>query len=274
MSILYRPFIRHIPRFRPITILSSRQISIKSSVDPDEINRFRQLSSSWWNETGEYAALHSLNQLRVPFIREQLLQPTIKIKDSLKPLKNLQLLDIGCGGGILTEPLARLGASILGIDAVSENISTAQYHADPSLKENLNYKHVTLEELCENVEYIEKYDAIIASEVIEHINDVDSFIGNIGRLLKPKGLCFITTLNQTMASYLLGVIAAEYVFRIVPVGTHTWNKFIRPTDLITLFEKNSFSVVLNNGMIYNPITNRWSWSENKAINYALCAVKN
>ncbi|CAF0765488.1 unnamed protein product [Rotaria sordida] len=273
MSILYRHFIRLIPQFRSITLLS-RQLSIKSSVDPGEINRFRQLSSSWWNETGAYTALHSLNQLRIPFIREQLVQSSSKIKDILKPLKDLQLLDIGCGGGILTEPLARLGASILGIDAVSENIYTAEYHADPSLKENLNYKHVTLEELCENVEQIEKYDAVIASEVIEHINDVDTFIANISKLLKPKGLCFITTLNQTMASYFLGIIAAEYILRMVPPGTHTWNKFVRPSDLITLFEKNDFNVVLNNGMFYNPIINRWSWSESQAINYALCAAKN
>jgi len=274
MSISSRHFFRFIRQFRAVA-LSTRQFSVQSSVDPEEINRFRQLSSSWWNETGEYAALHSLNQLRIPFIREQLLQSSSsKINDPLKPLKGFQLLDIGCGGGILTEPLARLGASVLGIDAVSENISTAQYHAEPSLKENLNYQHVTLEELCENFEQIEKYDAIIASEVIEHINDVDSFIGNIGKLLKPKGYCFITTLNQTIASYVLGIIAAEYICRMIPVGTHTWNKFIRPIDLITLFQKNSFSVLLNTGMIYNPITNRWSWSENKAINYALSAVKN
>ncbi|CAF2518665.1 unnamed protein product [Rotaria sp. Silwood2] len=273
MSISYRHFIRLIPQFRSITLLS-RQLSIKTSVDPGEINRFRQLSSSWWNETGAYAALHSLNQLRIPFIREQLFQSSSDIKDILKPLKNFQLLDIGCGGGILTEPLARLGASVLGIDAVSENISTAEYHADLSLKENLKYKHVTLEELCEDIEQIEKYDAIIASEVIEHINDVDSFIGNISKLLKSKGLCFITTLNQTVASYCLGIIAAEYILQIVPPGTHTWNKFIRPSDLITIFEKNGFTVVLNTGMFYNPITNRWSWSENQAINYALCAAKN
>ncbi|CAF3451334.1 unnamed protein product [Rotaria sp. Silwood1] len=183
MSISYRHFIRFIPQFRSITLLS-RQLSIKTSVDQGEINRFRQLSSSWWNDTGEYAALHSLNQLRIPFIREQLVQSSSEIKDILKPLKGIQLLDIGCGGGILTEPLARLGASVLGIDAVSENISTAEYHMDPSLKDNLKYKHVTLEELCEDVEQIEKYDAIVASEVIEHINDVDSFIGNISRLLK------------------------------------------------------------------------------------------
>jgi polyprenyldihydroxybenzoate methyltransferase/3-demethylubiquinol 3-O-methyltransferase len=133
---------------------------------------------------------------------------------------------------------------------------------------------VTLEALCENVDYIEKYDAIIASEVLEHINDVDSFIGNISKLLKPKGHCFVTTLNQTIVSYVFGILAAEYILRIVPPGTHTWNKFIRPIDLITLFEKNGFSVLINNGMMYNPITNRWSWSKNQAINYALCAVKN
>ncbi|CAF4461919.1 unnamed protein product, partial [Rotaria magnacalcarata] len=132
MSILFYRFFRCIPRLRSIT-LSSRQSST-SSIDPAEINRFRQLSSAWWNETGEYAALHSLNQLRIPFIREQLLQSSSKTNDPIKPLKDFQLLDIGCGGGILTEPLARLGASVLGIDAVSENISTAEFHADPILK--------------------------------------------------------------------------------------------------------------------------------------------
>ncbi|CAF1255069.1 unnamed protein product [Adineta ricciae] len=273
MSILFRSLSKFLPRLRSITVLS-RPLSVQSSVDPDEVNRFRQLSSSWWNETGEYAALHSLNQLRIPFVREQLLQSSTQTNDVIKPLKGFKLLDVGCGGGILSEPLARLGASVLGIDAVSENISTARFHIEPSLKHNLNYKDVTLEELCENVEHIEKYDAIIASEVVEHINDVDSFIGNIGKLLKPKGLCFITTLNQTAASYFLGVIAAEYIFRIVPPGTHTWNKFIRPSDLVILFEKNGFSVLVNNGMVYNPITNRWSWSTSKAINYAICAAKN
>jgi len=252
-----------------------RPLSTRSSVDPDEINRFRQLSTAWWNETGEYAALHSLNQLRVPFIREQIIQsdPTKTITNVVKPLTGFRLLDIGCGGGILAEPLARLGASVLGIDAVKENISTAQFHADPSLQSNLNYQHVTLEELCENIEHREQYDGVIASEVVEHVNDVDGFIGNIHKLLKPRGLCFITTLNQTIPSYLLGILLAEYVFRIVPAGTHSWNKFIRPSDLMVLLEKNRFSVLLNNGMFYNPINNRWSWSTNQSINYAICAEK-
>ncbi|CAF0767414.1 unnamed protein product [Didymodactylos carnosus] len=220
--------------------------SFSSSVDVAEVSKFRLLADRWWNENGEFQALHSLNQLppfnlHLSHATEKTIQtPTLAMstsKNFLEPLKGFKLLDIGCGGGLLAEPLARLGASILGIDACLESIETAKLHADLSLTGRLNYKHVTLEQLCEDQSEHEKYDAIIASEVFEHINDIDKFVENTNKLLKSGGLCFVTTINRTVTSYVVAILGAEYLFRAVPQGTHDWNRLIKPVDLTMIFEK-------------------------------------
>ncbi|CAL1610573.1 unnamed protein product [Knipowitschia caucasica] len=251
----------------------------QSTVDPNEVKRFRSLASKWWDEEGEFAALHAMNDLRVPFIRDNLLN-VHEGRQTGKPLAGLKILDVGCGGGLLTEPLGRLGASVLGIDPVEDSIGTAQLHSsfDPDLRHSVRYRACTLEELTSegaeaDPEAQGRFDAVVASEVVEHLADLETFVYCCSDVIKPGGSLFITTLNKTNLSWLLGIVVAENVLRIVPQGTHEWEKFICPEELERLLESNGFSVQSVKGMLYNPITGAWSWTDSTAINYGLHAVK-
>uniref|UniRef100_A0A3B4BG21 Ubiquinone biosynthesis O-methyltransferase, mitochondrial n=1 Tax=Periophthalmus magnuspinnatus TaxID=409849 RepID=A0A3B4BG21_9GOBI len=257
-----------------------RRIS-HTTVDPNEVRRFQSLASKWWDEQGEFAALHAMNDLRVPFIRDNLLN-VHRGRPTAKPLAGLKILDVGCGGGLLTEPLGRLGASVLGIDPVEDSIGTAQLHSshDPDLCHRVNYRACSLEELtserpegAEAEEVVGQFDAVVASEVVEHLADLETFAHCCSLVIKPGGSLFITTLNKTNLSWLLGIVVAENVLRIVPQGTHDWEKFISPEELEHLLESNGFSVQSVKGMLYNPVTGDWSWTDSTAINYALHAVK-
>ncbi|XP_026522379.1 ubiquinone biosynthesis O-methyltransferase, mitochondrial [Notechis scutatus] len=242
------------------------------TVDPEELRRFQRLAHKWWNEDGEYAALHSMNDIRVPFIRDTILN--LRNDHELgSPLFSMKILDVGCGGGLLTEPLARLGASVTGIDPLEDNIRTAELHKsyDPALTKRIQYRACTLEDIVE--EGSEKFDIIVASEVVEHVADVEKFIKCFGKVLKPEGSLFITTLNKTQLSYVFGIIVAEKLLGIVPAGTHDWEKFISPEELERLLESNGFSVKVVKGMLYNPLFGSWSWIGNTSINYALHAIK-
>ncbi|GLD48726.1 ubiquinone biosynthesis O-methyltransferase, mitochondrial [Lates japonicus] len=194
-----------------------------------------------------------------------------------KPLAGLRILDVGCGGGLLTEPLGRLGANVLGIDPVEDSIYTAQLHAsyDPDLSDRVSYQACTLEELSseEEVQGAGQFDAVVASEVVEHLADLETFAFCCNQVLKPGGSLFITTINKTNLSYALGIVVAEQLLRIVPSGTHDWEKFISPVELERLLESNGFSVQSVQGMLYNPVSGAWSWTNSTAINYALHAVK-
>lgn len=254
----------------------------QATVDPDEIRKFRSLANKWWDEQGEFAALHAMNDLRVPFVRDNLLN-VHRGRQTGKPLAGLKILDVGCGGGLLTEPLGRLGASVLGIDPVEDSIGTAQLHSsyDPDLRHRVSYRACSLEELTSEepegaetgAEGAGQFDAVVASEVVEHLADVETFAYCCSLVLKPGGSLFITTLNKTNLSWLLGIVVAENVLRIVPPGTHEWEKFINPEELERLLESNGFSVQSVKGMLYNPVTGAWSWTNSTAINYALHAVK-
>ncbi|CAL8248006.1 unnamed protein product [Lota lota] len=260
------------------------QSASHTTVDPEEVRRFQALASKWWDEQGEFAALHSMNDLRVPFIRDNLMSLHRECQPG-RPLRGLKILDVGCGGGLLTEPLARLGGHVLGVDPVENSISTAWLHSssDPELRGRLRYRPCTLEELLGSEEEDrgeeEKemadgpFDAVVASEVVEHLVDLETFAFCCGQLLKPGGSLFITTINKTNLSYALGIVAAEQILRIVPQGTHDWDKFISPADLEHLLEPYGFSVQSVRGMLYNPVTGNWCWSDNTEINYALHAVK-
>ncbi|KAM6355220.1 ubiquinone biosynthesis O-methyltransferase, mitochondrial isoform 1-T2 [Podargus strigoides] len=243
-----------------------------SSVDPKEIKKFQLLAHKWWDEEGEYSALHSMNDIRVPFIRDTLLNMSSNYHLG-NPLSGVKILDVGCGGGLLSEPLGRLGASVTGIDPLEDNIRTADRHKsfDPVLAKRIQYKSSSLEEMVE--ECMETFDVIVASEVVEHVADLEMFIKCCFQVLKPGGSLFITTINKTQLSYVLGIVVAEKIIGIVPEGTHEWEKFVPPEELERLLESNGFSVKTVNGMLYNPLSGSWSWMESTSINYAMHAVK-
>ncbi|XP_047217395.1 ubiquinone biosynthesis O-methyltransferase, mitochondrial isoform X3 [Girardinichthys multiradiatus] len=251
-----------------------------TTVDPGEVKRFQLLANKWWDEEGDFAALHAMNDLRVPFVRDNLLNVQ-RERHPGKPLAGLKILDVGCGGGLLTEPLGRLGASVLGIDPVEDSIRTAQLHSshDPDLCNRVSYRACTLEELsgegeAEQEEQTEtQFDAIVASEVVEHLADLETFAISCSHVLKPGGSLFITTINKTNLSYALAIVVAEQLLHIVPRGTHDWEKFVSPVELERFLESNGFLVQSVQGMLYNPISGAWSWANSTAINYALHAVK-
>ncbi|XP_053919523.1 ubiquinone biosynthesis O-methyltransferase, mitochondrial isoform X2 [Cuculus canorus] len=265
----------------PLTETKSRMLTMKrlvnfstshSSVDSKEMKKFQLLAHKWWDEEGEYSALHSMNDIRVPFIRDALLNMSRNYHLG-NPLSGVKILDVGCGGGLLSEPLARLGASVTGIDPLEDNIRTADQHKsfDPVLDKRIQYKSCSLEEIVE--ESMETFDVIVASEVVEHVADLEMFINSCSQVLKPEGSLFVTTINKTQLSYVLGIVVAEKIIGIVPEGTHEWEKFVPPEELERLLESNGFSVKTVNGMLYNPFSGSWSWMESTSINYAMHAVK-
>ncbi|XP_076837407.1 ubiquinone biosynthesis O-methyltransferase, mitochondrial isoform X3 [Brachyhypopomus gauderio] len=209
-----------------------------SSVDPAELRKFQAVSSRWWDLQGGCAALHAMNELRVPFIRDNLLN-VHSVRSLGKPLAGLRILDVGCGGGLLTEPLGRLGAAVVGVDPVEDSVRIAELHAshDPELQKCVKYRACTLEDLAHEEE--EGFDAVLASEVLEHLADLDTFIHCCHHVLKPGGSLFITTINRTQLSYVLGIVLAEWLLRIIPSGTHDWDKFITPVELERLLESCS-----------------------------------
>ncbi|XP_010132905.1 PREDICTED: hexaprenyldihydroxybenzoate methyltransferase, mitochondrial, partial [Buceros rhinoceros silvestris] len=243
-----------------------------SSVDSTEMRKFQLLAHKWWDEEGEYSALHSMNDIRVPFIRDTLLSTRSNYHLG-SPLSGVKILDVGCGGGLLSEPLGRLGASVTGIDPLEDNIRTADQHKsfDPVLAERIQYKSSSLEQIVE--ESIETFDVIVASEVVEHVADLEMFIKCCSQVLKPEGSLFITTINKTQLSYVLGIVVAEKIMGIVPEGTHQWEKFVPPEELGRLLESHGFSVKTVNGMLFNPLSGSWSWMESTSVNYAMHAVK-
>ncbi|XP_032537280.1 ubiquinone biosynthesis O-methyltransferase, mitochondrial isoform X1 [Chiroxiphia lanceolata] len=262
-----------------LTEMKSSMLTVKrplstshSSVDSKEIKKFQLLAHKWWDEEGEYSALHSMNDIRVPFIRDTLLSMSCNYHLG-NPLSGVKILDVGCGGGLLSEPLARLGASVTGIDPLEDNIRTADRHKsfDPVLAKRIQYKSSSLEEIVE--ESMETFDVIVASEVVEHVADLETFIKCCSQVLKPEGSLFITTINKTQLSYVLGIVVAEKIMGIVPEGTHEWEKFVPPEELEHLLESNGFSVKTVNGMLYNPLWGSWSWTESTSLNYAVHAVK-
>lgn len=238
-----------------------------STVDPDEIARFAAMAESWWDETGDFKPLHKLNPVRLEYIRDALCAHFDR-EPGLKPLTGLRLLDIGCGGGLLAEPMARLGADVVGADATEANTRIAALHAEQSGLE-IDYRFTTAEALAEAGE---RFDVVINMEVIEHVADVDLFVAACRALLKPDGLMLVSTLNRTPESYVKAIVGAEYVLRWLPKGTHEWNKFLKPSELSAALERNGFTLTELKGMSYNPFRDHWSISDDLAVNYLGSAV--
>jgi len=242
-----------------------------SSVDKDEISKFSDWAEDWWDPNGPLKPLHQLNPIRVKYIKDRLIK---SLELQRQTLQGLQVLDIGCGAGILSESLARLGASVTGIDAAENNIKVASLHAkrDPFLTTSkIQYIHDTAESL---VEKNQSFDVVCALEVIEHVSDVNSFVINCTKLVKPGGFLFISTLNRTLKSYIFGIVAAEYILGLCGVGTHQWQKFVAPEELKELLQEMRWTVEDVSGMMYNPLTSFCSFTTDTSVNYIMCALKN
>ncbi len=226
--------------------------------DRVELDHFQSLSSTWWDEEGPFRILHAITPLRLAFIKEKV----------HKPLKGLRILDVGCGGGLLCEPLARLGADVTGIDPVEENIRVAKAHAE-EMGLSIAYLPHAIEDMPSN----SKFDLVIASEIIEHVADPDGFLKACASVVIPSGGIVITTFNKTFKSYFLGVLVAEYVLKWAPKGTHSWDKFIPPQDLTKKLLNLGFGHQDISGLEYSPLTREWTLSSNIDINYFLWATK-
>lgn len=258
-------------------VASSDKIDVKSTIDQSEVTHHSKIKDEWWQVEGPMIGLHSMNRLRVPFIRDGLLASLNSDTDptaTSKPLRGLKILDVGCGGGILSEPLARIGANVTGIDASADLVKIAQEHAnmDQNLaKEEIHYIATTIEEHAEKSP--QKYDGVVASEIIEHVTNKELFVESCVKALKPGGSIFLTTLNRTQESWIAGIVLAENILDIVPKGTHEWSKFMTPEEMSRLLEKNGCKPMVVHGMMYLFMNNMWYWSSNKSLSYAVQAIK-
>ncbi|XP_022697395.1 ubiquinone biosynthesis O-methyltransferase, mitochondrial-like isoform X1 [Varroa jacobsoni] len=242
-----------------------------SSVKQKNERDFMKLKNEWWIPRGEFEVLSRMNKLRVPLITDVLREcrEGDHGEQPMNLLKGYKIIDVGCGGGLLTEPLARLGAAVTGLDIVETNIDTARAHADkdPKISDRITY-------VCGRIEDMkEQFDALVASEVIEHVESVELFIKHCSRVVKPRGHLFFTTINRTLLSLLIAKIGAEYIFNCVPRGLHDWRLFVTPEELQLQLAKHNCAVARTKGMMYNPITGQWRWIDTEAVSYALHAVK-
>ena len=240
-----------------------------SSVNKKEIEKFSKMASEWWDPNGKFKPLHKFNPIRIKYIKENIISSFQLKKNTNKPLEKIDILDIGCGGGLLSEPMTRLGAKVTGIDASDKNIKIAKLHAKKN-RLNINY-------LCSSPEKIKikkKFDVILNMEIIEHVEDIDFFIKSCSKLLKKNGIMFVATLNKTLKSYVFAIIGAEYVLRWLPIGTHDWEKFVKPNDLKEILNQNNFKLEKLDGMNFNLIKDEWSISKDTSINYISKFIKN
>jgi len=239
-----------------------------STINKKEIEKFSKIAEEWWNPSGKFKPLHKFNPIRISYIKNNIIK-SLKITDKKKPLKKVRILDIGCGGGLLSEPMSRLGAEVTGIDASKKNIEVAKIHAQ---KNNLKIKYVWGSP--DNYKTDTKFDVILNMEIIEHVEDVNFFLKSCSKLLKKNGIMFVATLNKTLKSYLFAIIGAEYFLRWLPIGTHDWDKFVKPDDLINILKKNNFTLNELDGMKFNLINNEWNLSSDNSVNYIAKFTKN
>ena len=238
-----------------------------NTINKKEIDKFSRIAEEWWDPTGKFKPLHKFNPIRISYIKDNIIS-SFKLKNKRKPLNEVKILDIGCGGGLLSEPMSRLGANVVGIDASDKNIKVAKLHAK---KNNLNIKYICTSP--ENLKNQSKFDVILNMEIIEHVEDVNFFLKSCSRLLKKDGIMFVATLNKTLKSYLFAIIGAEYILRWLPIGTHNWEKFVDPNDLINILKKNNLNLEKLDGVKFNLVTDKWSLSSDKSINYIAKFVK-
>jgi 2-polyprenyl-6-hydroxyphenyl methylase/3-demethylubiquinone-9 3-methyltransferase len=232
-----------------------------NTINKLEIAKFSKIAAEWWNPNGKFKPLHKFNPIRIKYLKENIIEH-FKLKQTNSPLKGLNILDIGCGGGLLSEPITRLGAKVTAIDASKKNIQVAKFHAKKnSLK--INYLCSSPEKLNLN----KKFDVVLNMEIVEHVENLNFFIKRSSNLLKKNGLMFIATLNKTFKSYVFAIVGAEYVLRWLPIGTHDWEKFVKPDNLVSLAINSNLKLKKLSGMKFNPIIDSWSLSNDKSVNY-------
>lgn len=244
----------------------SASLSPGSTVDAAEIAKFSKLSAEWWDPKGKMAPLHRINPLRLGYIRDAACRKFERNVRSLNCLAGLRVLDIGCGAGLLCEPLSRLGAQVIGVDPSASNIAAAKLHADKS--------HLAIDYRCTTVEEIdprERFDIVLAMEVVEHVVDVGVFLKRCASMLKPNGLMVVSTLNRNWKSFALAIVGAEYVLRWLPRGTHEWNKFVTPDELTKHLLDNRLVITEQTGVVYSPFADKWTLSSDMDVNYMVVA---
>ena len=239
-----------------------------TSVNKKEIDKFSKMANEWWDPEGKFKPLHKFNPTRIKYIKENIINH-FKLKNKFRPLSGINILDIGCGGGLLSEPMSRMGANVTGIDASDKNIQIAKLHAKKN-KLKINYFCSSPEKL----KITKKFDVILNMEIVEHVEDTDFFLKSCSKLLKKNGLMFVATINKTLKSYIFAIIGAEYVLRWLPIGTHEWEKFVKPEDLKKILMKYDLSLNKLEGMNFNIIKDEWSISRDLSVNYIGKFIKN
>ena len=239
-----------------------------NTINKKEIEKFSKIAEEWWDPGGKFKPLHKFNPIRISYIKDNIIK-TLNLKNKEKPLEKISILDVGCGGGLLSEPMKKLGAEVVGIDASEKNIQIAKLHAK---KNNLEIDY-----LCtspENFSKKMKFDVVLNMEIVEHVEDVDFFLKSSAKLLKKGGIMFVATLNKTLKSYLFAIIGAEYILRWLPIGTHEWEKFVKPKDLIKTLEKYDLRLDCIDGMKLDLIKDQWNISSDQSVNYIGKFIKN
>ena len=239
-----------------------------NTINKKEIEKFSKIAEEWWNPQGKFKPLHKFNPIRISYIKNHIIKD-LKIKNKTKPLEKVKILDVGCGGGLLSEPMKRLGAEVVGIDASKKNIKIAKLHAK---KNNLNIKYINSSP--EKFYTEKKFDVILNMEIVEHVDDINFFLKSCSKLLKKGGIMFVATLNKTLKSYLFAILGAEYILRWLPIGTHDWEKFVKPEDLIKILKKYNFKLNTIDGMKLDLVKDEWKVSSDKSVNYIGKFTKN
>ena len=240
-----------------------------TTINREEIQKFSDLADEWWDVNGKFKPLHMFNPIRIEYITEKIKQEFNLINRNNDFLKDLKILDIGCGGGLISEPLARLGGEVTGIDASEKNIKVAKLHSKKN-NLNINYLNKSPEQLNDS----EKFDIVLNLEIVEHVENVDLYIKSCSNLLKKNGIMFTATLNRTIVSYIKAIVGAEYILRWLPIGTHDWNKFIKPEELEKILSSANFSTIDVKGLEFNPLFSKWKKSDNLSVNYIICSKRN
>ena len=246
-------------------------MSTVNTIDPSEVAKFEAMAAEWWDVDGKFKPLHMLNPTRLDYIVDQIAAEFARDLSVNEPFKGLRILDIGCGGGLLSEPMARLGATVVGADAAAGNIPVAQIHAEQSGL-NIDYRHTTAEAIAASGE---QFDVVLNMEVVEHVADPLGFLTACKDLLKDNGLLLCSTINRNPKSYLMAIICAEHIMRWLPKGTHEWDKFITPDELYELINGAGLTPVDRKGFVFNPL--KWSWSissRDLSVNYVTASIKN